>query len=382
MPTDTAFALGVLALAGSRMPARLRVFVLTVVIADDIGTLLVIAVAYTDAVSVVALLVSLGLLVAALAARRLGIAGRAPYLLLGLGMWVAMAKSGVHPTLAGVLIGLTVSGTPPARQELERASAINRLFREQPTPELARSARQSVENAVSSNERLQYGLHPWTSFLIVPLFALANAGIEINGALIDRAVSSPVTLGVVAGLVVGKLVGISAASALAAHPRLGRLPLPVELPPIIGASAVAGIGFTLSLFIADIALSGDALSEAKIGILAAAVISAALGTAIFRVIERMQARPAGRVRVRPSKPIIDLARPVDPSRDHVRGPRDAPVTLLEYGDYECGYCGRAEGMIRSLLSDFGDDLRYAWRHLPLQDGRCTSCCWTTRAHSR
>lgn len=366
MPTDTAFALGMLALFGRRMPARLRVFVLTLVIADDIGALLVIAFAYSEAVSFDALAVVVVLALFASLLRWQGILSSRPYEFIGLAIWIAMAESGIHPTIAGVLIGLAISAKPPARQDLERASAITRLFREQPTAELARSAKLYVQNAVSANERLQYGLHPWTSFLVVPIFALANAGVTINGDLIERAASSPVTIGIFVALVIGKLVGIGAFTAAAAHPRMLGLPLPVQIPPVFAAAAFCGIGFTLSLFIAELAFEGQTLDEAKLGVLAAAVASTILGALIATVVTRKagQGRAAS---VTPSTALTDLARDVDPERDHIRGPADGRVTLLEYGDYECGFCGRAEDTIRELITRFDHELTYAWRHLPLQD---------------
>ncbi|MFT4048829.1 MAG: Na+/H+ antiporter NhaA [Solirubrobacterales bacterium] len=366
MPTDTAFALGMLALLGRKLPARLRVFVLTLVIADDIGTLLVIAFAYSSDINGEALLIVAGLALLALAVRWWGPLSKRPYEAIGVAIWIAMSQSGVHPTIAGVLIGLAISARPPARQDLERATAITRLFREQPTAELARSARLYVQNAVSENERLQFGLHPWTSFLIVPVFALANAGVRVTGDLLSDAAISPVTIGIICALVFGKLFGIGLTTVAAAHPRLGRLPLPVELPPVFGAAALCGIGFTLSLFIAGIAFDGRTLDEAKIGILVAAVISTVLGAAIIGFTNRLAAR-GRKSSVTPSALIEDLAVPVDPERDHVRGPVTARVVLLEYGDYECPYCGRAEDTIRTLLERFDDELMYVWRHLPLQD---------------
>jgi Na+/H+ antiporter NhaA len=366
MPTDTAFALGMLALFGRRLPARLRVFVLTLVIADDVGTLLVIAFAYSSDVSFEALAIVASLSLLAIAVKWWGPLSKRPYEAIGIAIWIAMSQSGVHPTIAGVLIGLAISARPPARQDLERATAITRLFREQPTAELARSARLYVQNAVSENERLQFGLHPWTSFLIVPIFALANAGVQLSGPLLSDSLTSPVTIGIVCALVLGKLFGIGLTTLVAAHPRMGRLPLPVQLPPVFGAAALCGIGFTLSLFIAGIAFDGRTLQEAKVGILAAAVISTLLGAAIIAVTTRMAAR--GRASsVTPSALLEDLAVPVDLERDHIRGPAAGRVTLLEYGDYECIYCGRAEDTIRELLDRFDDELTYVWRHLPLQD---------------
>ena len=367
MPTDTAFALGVLALVGRRWPPRLRAFVLTVAIADDIGVLLVIAFAYTDELSVTPLVVAAVLFGTMMLLRRLGVLSRPPLILLALLVWVATSKSGIHPTLAGVVLGLAVGGRPPERGDVERASALARLFREQPTPQLARAARLSVLGAISANERLQYGLHPWSSFLIVPLFALANAGVRLDSELLSRAVTSPVTLGVLVGLVAGKFFGISVTTIVAAHPRLGRLPLTVELQSVFGAAAVAGIGFTLSLFIAELAFDGELLEEAKVGVLSASIAASLLAAAVFFAIDRIPRSVFARTGLTPATPLTDLAVPVDPERDHIRGRQDAPVTLLEYGDYECPYCGRAERAVRELLADFESDVRYVWRYLPLTD---------------
>jgi protein-disulfide isomerase len=171
----------------------------------------------------------------------------------------------------------------------------------------------------------------------------------------------------VAGLVVGKLVGISGASWLATRRWLGGFPITIAWPPLIGAAIVAGIGFTVSLFIAELSFEGERLAEAKVGILAASAIAAGLGWAAFRLMDRLPARLRGGGRVQPAEPLVDLTDPVDPERDHIRGPADAPVTLVEYADFECPYCGQAEPVIRELLAEFGRDLRYVFRHLPLED---------------
>lgn len=179
--------------------------------------------------------------------------------------------------------------------------------------------------------------------------------------------STGVTLGVVAGLVGGKFLGIGLTTLLAAHPRLGRLPLTIELPKVFGVAAVAGIGFTLSLFIAELAFQGEELEEAKVGVLAASLAAALLGYAVFEGMRHIPQPGLKRAGLTPAEPLIDLAVPVDPERDHVRGMKDAAVTLVEYGDFECPYCRRAEAAIRELLTDFANDLRYVWRHLPLSD---------------
>ena len=207
MSTDTAFALGALALL-ARGAERLRVRVLSVVIIDDLVALLIIATVYTDNVDLVALALAFALFGALIALRYAPAEWRRPAaLIVGVAVWVALFESGVDPVIAGLAVGLVTSAYPPARSELERVTELTRLFREQPTPELARSAQIGVTSAVSPNERLQYRLHPWTSFVIVPLFALANAGIDIDADLLHDALTSPITLGIVFGYVVGKPVG-------------------------------------------------------------------------------------------------------------------------------------------------------------------------------
>ncbi len=196
MSTDTAFALGVVALVTPRTATRVRVFLLTLAVVDDLAALVVIATVYTTHVSVPALSIALALFAALAALRYAPFGRRALSVGLAVAIWVAMFKSGIDPVISGLAIGLATSAYPPSREDLERATALTRSFREQPTPELARSAQQSLLAALSANERLQYDLHPWTSYAIVPLFALANAGIHLTGRLLSNAVTSPITLGI------------------------------------------------------------------------------------------------------------------------------------------------------------------------------------------
>jgi Na+/H+ antiporter NhaA len=367
MSTDTAFALGVLALVAPGA-TRLRVRLLTIVVIDDLVALLVIATVYTDHVDVVALAVALGLFGAMLALRYAPIAWRPPTaVVLGVAMWVALHESGVDPLIAGLAVGLATTAYPPARTDLERATELTRSFREQPTPELARSAQLGVTSAISANERLQYRLHPWTSFFIVPLFALANAGIHVDGQLLEDAASSPITLGILFGYVIGKPVGIVCATWVASQSWATGVRRSLSWPVILGGGAVAGIGFTVSLLIASLAFHGRALEEAKLGVLGAAIASTLLSWLVFRVIRRIPAEVRARQLLGTTDELLDLSEDVEPERDHVRGPDAAPVTLVEYGDYECPYCGQAEVVIRELLDEFGDELRYVWRHLPLND---------------
>ena len=366
MSTDTAFALGVLALVGPRFPDRLRAFLLTVVVVDDIVALLVIATVYTRRLEPGALAVAVALVLVVLVAVRLRLRGGPLYLGLGVAAWVALFRSGVDPLVIGLVMGLFTYATPAARGELERATDLFRTFREQPTSALARSARLGVNAAISPNDRLQEMFHPWTSYVIVPLFALANAGIPVDGAALTRAATSPITLGVLGGYVLGKPLGIIATAWLVTVATRGRLRPPVGWAAVAGAGTSAGIGFTVALLIASIAFAGTEREDATLGVLAAAVVSALLTWLVFRVAGMLPARLRARFLFGTAEPLIDLAQEPDGERDHVRGAADAPITLVEYGDFECPYCGRAEPVVREVLAGSAD-VRYVWRHLPLTD---------------
>jgi Na+/H+ antiporter NhaA len=367
MSTDTAFAMGVLVLLAPRA-TRLRVRVLTIVVFDDLVALLVIATVYTDSVDLMPLAIAVALFGVCLVLRSVAVAWRVPAsMLLGVGIWIALYESGIDPLITGLAVGLVTSAYPPARIDLERVTELARSFREQPTPELARSAQLGVSSAISENERLQYRLHPWTSFVIVPLFALANAGIHIDGGLLGDAITSPITLGIMFGYVLGKPLGIIGAIWLTSRRWVTGLRPALSWPVILGGGAVGGIGFTVSILIASIAFDGQQLEEAKLGVLGAAILATGLSWAVFRVISHIPAQVRARQLLGTADELLDLSEDVDPDRDHVRGPDSAPVTLVEYGDYECPYCGQAEVVIRELLDEFGDELRYVWRHLPLND---------------
>jgi Na+/H+ antiporter NhaA len=367
MSTDTAFALGALALLTPRVATRLRVFLLTLAVVDDLGALVVIATAYTKHLSVPALAVAIGLFGALLALRFAPPWRRQASMFVGVALWVAMFKSGIDPVIAGLAVGLVTSAYPPSRDDLEEATALTRSFREQPTPELARSAQLSVASAISLNERLQYGLHPWTGYVIVPLFALANAGIHVTGSLLESAITSPITLGIVIAYVLGKPLGILGASWIASRPALHGPRPPISWPLLVGGGAVAGIGFTVSLLISELAFTGLSLDEAKLGVLASAILAPLVASLIFAIVKRLPSSVRARQISATAEDIIDLSEDVDPQRDHIRGPNDALVTLVEYGDFECPYCGQAEPVVRELLASFDDDVRYVWRHLPLND---------------
>jgi Na+/H+ antiporter NhaA len=367
MSTDTAFALGALALLTPRAATRLRVFLLTLAVVDDLFALLVIATAYTTHVSILALAIAVALFGVLLALRYAPEWRHPVSIAVAVGLWVAMFESGIDPVVSGLAVGLATSAYPPSRENLEQATALARSFREQPTPELARSAQQGVLAAISPNERLQYMLHPWTSYAIVPLFALANAGVHVTGGLLEDAIRSPITLGILVGYLVGKPLGIAGASLLASRPSLHGPRSPLSPPLLAAGGAFAGVGFTVSLLIASLAFKGQQLEEAKLGALASVILAPIVGWTVLRIVRRLPSNVRARQIAKTAEDILDLSEEIDPQRDHVRGPGDALVTFVEYGDFECPYCGQAENVIRELLGDFENELRYVWRHLPLND---------------
>lgn len=367
MSTDTALALGALALVGPSNSTRLRVFLLTAVVIDDLVGLVVIAFAYSHKVSLADLMIAVALFGVLILLRYLR-RGRAPAsVLVGIGIWLAMFESGIDPVIAGLAIGLVTSAYPPSRGDLERAIELARAFREQPTPELARSAQRGLSDAISPNERIQSRLHPWTGFVIVPLFALANTGVHITSSVVSAAVSSSVSIGILLAYLFGKPLGFLGASWLGSRSVFGGSKLTVTWPGLAGTGAVAGVGFTVSLLVAGRAFGPTLFAQAQLGLLAAVVLSPLLAFLVFRATAMLPTRVRIRQLQRTAAQLIDLSDDVDPERDHIRGREDAPVTLVEYGDFECPFCGRAEPAIRELLAAEGDELRYVFRHLPLTD---------------
>jgi len=366
MSTDTAFALGMLALVGPRFPDRLRAFMLTVVVVDDILALVVIATVYSGSISLTPLVVAAALYGVVLVLHNARMHIGLVYLLLGTGAWVGLLKAGVEPVVIGLAMGVLPFAYPAPRSSLERATERFREFREQPTAALARSATAELRAATSNNERLQQLFHPWTSYAIVPLFALANACIPIDGHFLVHGLGSPITLGIFVGYVVGKPVGIAGSAWLVTRLSGGRLRPPVGWAAVAGGGTIAGIGFTVALLVATLAFSGAQLKEAKLGILGAALGASLLTWLLFRATARLPRRLRARALLGTAEQLTDLYIDVDPERDHIRGPIDAPVTVVEYGDFECPYCGQAEPVVRELLGGFGD-VRYVWRNLPLTD---------------
>jgi Na+/H+ antiporter NhaA len=368
MSTDTAFALGALALAGgSRLPDRVRTYLLTFSVVDDLAGLAVIAIFYSSNVHWLPLLIGILLLAADGILTRRGMRNGPVYLLIGLAAWVAFWQSGVDPIVAGLVIGLLTCAYPAGREDLEQATDAFRLFREQPTARLAAEAREVVRGAISPNERLQERYHVWTSYIIVPLFALANADIKISGSFLAQAYGSPATLGIMIGYIVGKPIGTAGTAWLVSKVTRRRLTPPIGWGAVVGVGAVAGIGFTVALLISSLAFTGTQLAEAKLGILSGAICATLLSWVIFRGLDRLSPRTRLRALFGTAATVTDLAVPVDPDRDHIRGPKKgALITLVEYGDFECPYCGQAEPAVRGLVREYGD-LRFVFRHLPLTD---------------
>jgi Na+/H+ antiporter NhaA len=355
--TDTAFLVGALALVGPRAPGRLRVFLLALAVVDDIGALSIIALVYTENFTPMPLLIAAAGLVGVYCTRFLPM-GRGPvYATLAIIVWLAFLASGVHPTLAGVAIALLVPVYRPDRRDVEHALELARTFRQSPNSEYARAAANSLRESISINERLQSAYAPYVAFVILPLFALANAGVELSPEILAAALTSPLTWGIVAGLVAGKLLGVLGSTALLKLFRLGEFGPGLTLDRLAGGAALCGIGFTISLFIVDLAIADpDAQNEARVGVLAASVIAFVIATILFRVSDAL----------RPSEDSGQtLARSVDPRRDHVFGSPDAPYTIVEYGDFQCGFCLKASGSIQEVHEVLGDRLRYVWRHAPL-----------------
>ena len=368
MSTDTAFAFGALALVGGkRVPDRVRTYLLTFAVVDDLTSLAVIAIAYSRHVDWVPLGIGAALLVAdgVLSAR--GVRNSPAYLLIGLAAWVAFEKSGVDPIVAALVIGLLTPAHAAAREDLRAAASAFRSFREQPTARLEREVRDVIRTSISRNERLQERYHPWASYLIVPLFALANGDITISGEFLAHAYTAPVTLGIMLGYLAGKPIGTAGTAWLVSRVTRGRVKPTVGWGAVIGTGAVAGIGFTVSLLIDSLAFTGTNLNEAKLGMLTAAIGSTLLSWLIFQGVNRLSPRARLRALFGTATTVADLAVPVDPDRDHIRGPRqNALVTLVEYGDLECPFCGLAEPAVRELIREYGE-LRFVFRHLPLTD---------------
>jgi len=292
MATDIAFAVGVLTVLGRRVPAPLKVFLLTLAIADDLGAIAVIAIFYSDDVSPTFLLVAAVIAFGVAMLRRLHVTYPPLYIIGGIALWVAIYESGVHATIAGVVMGLLTPAVP-LQSEIQTERLVDRLEnRDTLTAEEVRVTAAAIKDSVSLCDRLVELLHPWTSYFIVPVFALSNAGVRLDANPLEE---RNVFLGVALGLVVGKTVGITLFSWLITRTPLAVLPKGVNWAQFAATAAVAGIGFTVSLFITGLAFDDEALeAAAKVGILIASTIAALLGSAAFVVIGRRRNRLAAR----------------------------------------------------------------------------------------
>jgi NhaA family Na+:H+ antiporter len=292
MATDIAFVLGILTLLGSRVPVSLKVFFTALAIADDLGAVLVLALFYSGEISWIALGVGAVFLAILVVLNRGGVRNPLPYALLGIGLWLAFLQSGVHPTIAGVLLALTIPARSQVRAEAFMAQCTaalgglgsgdrNGVGRRQQAA--AQTLEAIAERIQTPLQRLERSLNPWVAYLIVPVFALANAGVDLSGDLLE-ALTLPVSLGIILGLLLGKSLGITLFSWLAVRIGVADLPYGVSWPQLFATSWLAGIGFTMSLFIASSAFDQPALlALAKMDILIASVLAAAIGFALIIV---------------------------------------------------------------------------------------------------
>jgi Na+/H+ antiporter NhaA len=357
--TDTAVLLGMLALVGPAVSTQLRIFLLTLSVIDDIVAVSIIGIVYSDSISFGPLALAAACLVGLVVLDKRHEWRAWPYVTLTIVCWGATLSSGVHASIAGMLAGLLVPAYDPVRVKVENAAAQVRAFRQSPLPDVQRNARRSLNRAISVNERLQEVLHAPASYVVVPVFALANAGVDLRNGVLGDALTSPLTWGVALGLVLGKMLGIGAGAVGAVRAGWGALPQGVGGGHVFAGAALSGIGFTVSLLIVGLAFDDDRLvAQATVGVLISAVLASLLGWLVFTFAARMlDQRDA-------ALPVL-LSDPIDCEVDHVRGDRDAPMVLVEYLDYECPFCLRATGAAKEVKEHFGDRLKYVVRHLPL-----------------
>ncbi len=292
MATDIAFALGTMALLGDRVPLKLRTFLLALAAADDIGAIIVIAVFYTGAISIPAAVTALIFFAILVAMKRAGVRSPFAYAVAGILFWAAVLDSGIHATIAGVILGLLTpteawfdnhAFLDEARPVFNRLESAIRAADENSAEAMFGELEELTYETESPVHRREREVRPWVTFLVLPLFALSNAGVQLGAAQIHRALSDPVTAGVFAGLVAGKFVGVLGFSALAVLAGISALPQGIGWRQMVGVAMLAGIGFTVSLFIAGLAFSAEqTIASAKLGILAASVVAAVAGYLVLR----------------------------------------------------------------------------------------------------
>lgn len=353
--TDTAFAVGILALIGPKHASSLRVFVLAFAVVDDIGALAVIALFYSDNLQPLWLIpIAAGLALTWWMAKH-GVWRSFGYIVIGCFVWFCTLQSGVHATLAGVVLALLMPVYATRMSDVDTAARVTHLFRQTPRADLAARARSSITRATPLNQRVSRALTPYTQYLVVPLFALSNAGVKLSGDAIASAFSSSLMWGIVLGLIVGKFVGVGATSAivLKIKPESGGRGL--DVPRAFGVAALGGMGFTISLLVIDLAVADAQLAdEARIGVLLAAVIAVAVSWLTFSLGNRFAplAPPRG----------LKLPRAVNPETDHIRGPVDAPVTVVVYADMGESYRTRVAQALAEAHDASVEKLRIVYRH--------------------
>lgn len=357
--TDTAFLLGALALVGPKLSGQLRVFLLTLTVVDDFFAVSIIGIVYSDEIRLVPLLIAVACLAGLWLLGRSRQWSATPYVLIVIVLWFATVDSGVHASLAGMVAGLLIPAYPTRRQQVVAARQLFRDFWQSPSAASARAVDRGLARGISINERMHEVVRMPTALVIVPIFALANAGVDLRGGVLVDSFQSSVTWGVIVGLVLGKLLGIGLATFVAVKLGAGRLPEGVGMGSVFGGAALSGIGFTVSLLVIGLAFgsTSDLGRQATVGVLVAMVLATALGWLIFWVAAKRWGEETADL------PMV-LTPPVDPEVDHIRGPEDAQLTLVEYIDFECVYCAHATGSWEDLRSRFGDDLRYVVRQLP------------------
>lgn len=310
MATDIAFALGVLALLGSSVPLGLKVFLTALAIADDIGAIIVIALFYTDEIHWSWLWLGLGLLVVLFALNRMGVDGPTPYAIVGLVVWFAFLHSGIHATIAGVLVAFTIPATSKlAPMEfvawtkdklayIEECEVPDAHVLDDPAQQhCAFEIRAAATHVAAPLQRLEHALQPFTTYVVLPLFALANAGVALPGEGLAELATQPVSLGIFFGLILGKSVGIFSMSWLAIRMRFADLPPGVSWPHVLGAGILGGIGFTMSIFVANLAFDDPTLlGQAKIAILITSTLAGATGFAFLKMVTRRGATQGGGAR--------------------------------------------------------------------------------------
>ena len=365
MSTDTAMALGALSLLSRQASPRMRQFLITVLVADDVASLVVIAAVYSGNVQPILLAAAVGVLAAYWSLQKAR--ARRPVLVaVGFAAWLLIRAAGVDPIVNGLVVGLATPAYAPALRSLEHATRGMRSFREQPSALAARSAIVRLRAALSPNDKLQQQYGRFVSLFVVPLFALANLGIRVDSAALHRAFASPVTWGIMIGLLIGKPLAYAVVPWTWRVLSRGRLMPPVEIGEVLTAGAVSSMGFTITVLVATVALHGADFEDAVLGALVALVLAPILGTAVSRL-PRLLPDPLSNALKRPGAPmLVDLASEVGED-DHIRGRRDAGVTIVEYGDFQCPFCGRAEASLAAVLHELPADVRYVWRHLPLTD---------------